>query len=95
MVELPRDDEFEAAWDTERRMTILRKALAQLQATTRVAVKTVRALEMVALQQMPPAQVASELEMNENDVYLAKSRVASRLREIVAGLESIYDEDAV
>ena len=50
---------------------------------------------MVALQQMPPAQVASELEMNENDVYLAKSRVASKLREIVAGLESIYDEDAV
>ena len=95
MVDLPRDDEMEAAWDTERRMTILRKALDQLQANTRIADKTVRAFEMVALQQLPTAQVAEELEMNENDVYLAKSRVASKLREIVASLESLYDEDVM
>ena len=95
IADLPRDEEIEAAWDTERRMTILRKALAQLQATTRIADKTVRAFEMVALQQLPTAQVASELDMNENDIYLAKSRVASKLREIVAGLESIYDEDVM
>ncbi len=95
MVDLPRDDELEAAWDTERRMTILRKALEQLQANTRIADKTVRAFEMVALQQLPPSHVAQELGINENDVYLAKSRVASKLREIVAGLESIYDEDVM
>ena len=95
MVDLPRDDEIEAAWNTERRMTILRNALDQLQATTRVSDKTVRAFEMVALQQLSAAHVAEELQMNENDVYLAKSRVASKLKEIVARLESLYDEDVM
>lgn len=92
---LPRDEEFEEAWDTERRMTILRAALIQLRSTTKIADKTVRAFEMVALQQQPTADVATELDMTENDVYLAKSRVASKLREIVTALEKVYDEDSV
>lgn len=95
IVDMPREDEIEEAWDTERRMTILRAALEQLKNTTKIADKTVRAFEMVALQQQPVAQVAVELEISENDVYLAKSRVAAKLREIVAALESLYDEDAV
>ncbi|MCH2133016.1 MAG: sigma-70 family RNA polymerase sigma factor [Phycisphaerales bacterium] len=95
IVDMPRDDEFEEAWDTERRMTILRSALEKLRTTTKIADKTVRAFEMVALQQRPTAEAAAELEMTENDVYLAKSRVASKLREIVASLEKVYDEDSV
>ena len=50
---------------------------------------------MVALQQLSATHVAEELQMNENDVYLAKSRVASKLKEIVARLESLYDEDVM
>ncbi|MEE2907074.1 MAG: sigma-70 family RNA polymerase sigma factor, partial [Planctomycetota bacterium] len=95
IVDIPRDDEIEEAWNTERRMTILRNALEQLRNTTKIADKTVRAFEMVALQQQPVAVVATELEISENDVYLAKSRVAAKLREIVAALELLYDEDAV
>ena len=95
IVDLPRDQEVEEAWDTERRMTILRAALDQLRNTTKIAEKTIRAFEMVALQQQPTAQAAAELDMSENDVYLAKSRVASKLREIVAALEKVYDEDEV
>ena len=95
ITDMPRDEEFEEAWDTERRMTILRAALVQLRSTTKIADKTVRAFEMVALQQQPTAEVATELDMTENDVYLAKSRVASKLRELVAALEKVYDEDSV
>ena len=95
IVDLPRDQEIEEAWDTERRMIILRAALDKLRNTTKIAEKTIRAFEMVALQQQPTAQAAAELDMSENDVYLAKSRVASKLREIVAALETVYDEDEV
>ena len=95
IVDMPRENEFEEAWDTERRMTILRKALDELKNKTKIADKTVRAFEMVALQQRSVVDVAAELEISENDVYLAKSRVASKLKEIVASLESLYDEDAV
>ena len=95
IVDLHRDQEIEEAWDTERRMIILRAALDKLRNTTKIAEKTIRAFEMVALQQQSTAQAAAELDMSENDVYLAKSRVASKLREIVAALEKVYDEDEV
>ena len=95
IVDMPRDNEIEEAWDTERRMIILRKALEELKNKTKIADKTVRAFEMVALQQRPVIDVAAELEISENDVYLAKSRVATKLKEIVASLESLYDEDTV
>ena len=95
IVDLPREAEIEEAWNTERRMTILRTAMEQLKNSTKIADKTVRAFEMVALQQQSVAAVAAELDISENDVYLAKSRVAAKLKEIVASIESIYDEDAV
>ncbi|MDG2423428.1 MAG: sigma-70 family RNA polymerase sigma factor [Phycisphaerales bacterium] len=95
IVDLPREAEIEEAWNTERRMTILRTAMEQLKNSTKIADKTVRAFEMVALQQQSVAAVAAELDISENDVYLAKSRVAAKLKEIVASIESLYDEDAV
>ncbi|MAT80435.1 MAG: hypothetical protein CMJ29_02160, partial [Phycisphaerae bacterium] len=42
IVDMPRENEFEEAWDTERRMTILRKALDELKNKTKIADKTVR-----------------------------------------------------
>ena len=95
IVDMPREAEVEEAWNTERRMTILRTAMEQLKNSTKIADKTVRAFEMVALQQQSVAAVAAELDISENDVYLAKSRVAAKLKEIVASIESLYDEDAV
>jgi hypothetical protein len=41
------------------------------------------------------ADIGQELDMSENDVYLAKSRVAKRLKETVQQLESLYEEDAL
>jgi RNA polymerase sigma-70 factor (ECF subfamily) len=93
MVDLPRDDDYDKAWDTERRMAVLREALDRLRSSTKIADKTIQAFEMVAIQQLSTAQVAADLGISENDVYLAKSRVASKLREIVASVEKVYDED--
>ncbi len=52
----------------------------------------IRAFELSAVNQVPAAQIAEDLDMAVGDVYLAKSRVAKRLREIVARLEHVYDE---
>ena len=93
--ELPREHELEEAWDTERRMAILQAALQQIRVTTKISDQSIRVFEMVGLQNQPPSVVAGELGLTENDVYLAKSRVAAKLREIVARLEQAYDEDSV
>ena len=94
MVTLPDEMECSTLWDTERRTVILQLALTELRATTKSHDRTIRAFEMVALNQVPVATVASELEMTDQEVYLAKSRTAKRLREIIERLDQTYDEDA-
>jgi len=94
MVSLPNDDECSTLWDNERRTVILQLAMEELRATTKSHDRTIKAFEMVALNQVPVATVAEELEMSDQEVYLAKSRTAKRLRTIIERLEQTYDEDA-
>lgn len=93
-VDLEDEQALSRIWDGERRAVILREALDELKATTRASDKTVKAFELFAVRQMPADEIAAELGMSRHDVYLAKSRMAGRLREIIARLESVYDEDA-
>ena len=65
------------------------------QATTKSHDRTIKAFEMVAMNQVPVATVAEELEMSDQEVYLAKSRTAKRLRTIIERLDKVYDEEAV
>jgi RNA polymerase sigma-70 factor (ECF subfamily) len=94
LVTLPTDGELDDVWMSERRHVILREALAALQASSKTADRTVRAFEMLVFHRRSVGDVAGELDMSENDVYLAKSRVAKRLKETVQQLESLYEEDA-
>lgn len=94
MVSLPNDDECSTLWENERRTVILQLAMEELRATTKSHDRTIKAFEMVALNQVPVATVAEELEMSDQEVYLAKSRTAKRLRTIIERLEQTYDEDA-
>jgi RNA polymerase sigma-70 factor (ECF subfamily) len=48
--------------------------------------QTWQAFQRVALEDIPAAQVAQELNISVNAVFIAKSRVLSRLRELGAGL---------
>ena len=93
MITLPNDDELSTIWEDQRRTVILQKALEDLRATTKSHDKTIRAFEMLVLNQMPVSAVTDELGMTDQDVYLAKSRTAKRLREIINRLEKVYDED--
>jgi RNA polymerase sigma factor (sigma-70 family) len=85
-------DRLRAAWDAEHRQAILREAMMELRQTSKTDERTIRAFELVAAHGRQPQQVAEELGISVHDVYLAKSRVAQRLREIVERLEKIYDE---
>jgi RNA polymerase sigma-70 factor (ECF subfamily) len=85
---------LQAAWDAEHRQAVLREAMLELRQSTKTDERTIRAFELVAAHGRSPQQVAEELGISVHDVYLAKSRVAQRLREIVERLEKLYDEGA-
>ena len=50
--------------------------------------KTFSAFEMYALQDLEPAEVASRLGLSRNAVYIAKSRILSRVRELIEEFDS-------
>ena len=91
--EMPEEADLNTVWDTERRRAILREAMVELRAHTKIDQRTIAAFEMVAFHRRRPCDVADELHMTLDDVYQVKNRIAARLREITAKLESIYDED--
>jgi RNA polymerase sigma-70 factor (ECF subfamily) len=93
MVTIPKDQELEDIWATERRFVVLREALADLQANSKTSDRSIQAFEMLVFHRRAVSDVAKELDMSENDVYLAKSRVAKKLKETVQQLESLYAED--
>ncbi|MDP7070939.1 MAG: sigma-70 family RNA polymerase sigma factor [Phycisphaerales bacterium] len=95
LVTMPTEAELEDLWSTERRQVILREALRELQSRSKMADRTIRAFEMIVFHRRSVTDIASELEMTENDVYLAKSRVTAKLRDAVQTLEAAFDEDGL
>lgn len=89
----PTDAEMEDLWSTERRMVILRTALEELQSTSNIAARSIQAFEMLVFHQRSVEDVGATLDMTPNDVYLVRSRITKKLREVVAQLEAVYDED--
>jgi RNA polymerase sigma-70 factor (ECF subfamily) len=88
---VPEAAELETHWMAERRRVLLQQAMRELQARSRVEPKTMRAFELHVVREMPAAEVAEELGMSRHDVYLAKSRVTARLRDILGELERAFD----
>lgn len=93
IADLPDDNQLTAIWDREHRGAILRQAVAELRDSTRLNDRTIRAFELYALKQQPAEQVARGLGLTLHDVYMAKNRVAERLRAILTRLdEFVYDD---
>jgi len=90
--DLTDEHELETIWEAERRASMLREAMEQLRSATRSEDKTIRAFELLVLNQTPPATVADQLQMTTQDVYRAKNRIAQRLQSIVDRLEAAYDD---
>lgn len=87
---LPDEGDHDRIWEEEWRNAIIRQAMTELRTTTKINPKTIRAFELVAFGQRPPAEVAEELDMTVNDVYVARSRVLERLQRIIAELEETW-----
>lgn len=92
MIDLDDERSVGAAYEAERRQSLLREALSELRTKSRTDSRTVEAFEMLVYHGLSPQVVAEQMGMSTHDVYLAKSRVAAKLREIVVRLEAEYEE---
>ena len=77
-------DELAAAWDAEYNQHVMRRALGLLQTDFRE--DTWKAFWEHAVLRRPAPEVARDLGMSENAVYLARTRVVRRLRQEFHGL---------
>ncbi len=85
--DVPTEDEAEAIWDAEQRRYIFEQAIATLRETGRFDDRTIAAFDRVVLGNEPVATVAAELGLSAQEIYNAKNRVVSRLREIALRYE--------
>jgi RNA polymerase sigma-70 factor (ECF subfamily) len=77
-------DEAERFWEAEYQRELTRRALRLMQAD--FAPATWKACWETVVQGRPPAEVARELGISENAVYISRCRVLRRLREELSGL---------
>jgi RNA polymerase sigma-70 factor (ECF subfamily) len=82
--ELALPDDVAAFWDAEYRQQLARRALQLMQ--TDFAAATWKACWATAVEGRPVEEVAQELGISENAVYIAKCRVLHRLQQELAGL---------
>jgi RNA polymerase sigma-70 factor (ECF subfamily) len=72
------------AWDREHDLYVTRRLLDMIK--PQFEPQTWLAFQRVALEEVAPQQVATELGISVNAVFIAKSRVLSRLRELAEGM---------
>jgi RNA polymerase sigma factor (sigma-70 family) len=82
------DDAEEQEWDREYRQHLFEWAARQVRAEFEGA--TWKAFVLVAVEGRPAAEAAEALGLSPNAVYVAKSRVLSRLRDLV---HSVAEDD--
>lgn len=92
LVNVPNESELDQLWITERRAQLVKRALRTIRETSNLEDRTIRAFEAFANSEQTAAEVGRDLGMTAADVYMAKNRVARRLRDILSQLESTYDD---
>ncbi len=73
-------------WDVEWRRAVVKECLAHVR--KKVDPATMRAFELLVLEEWEADRVAETLNINRNSVYQAKSRVLAHMRQIHKELES-------
>jgi RNA polymerase sigma-70 factor (ECF subfamily) len=91
IISLSDTNALDVVWDEECRRVVLEKALAELRGATKLDEKTIRAFELVALEQKTAQEAARITGLSVDSVYAAKHRCLSQLREILARLNEIYE----
>ena len=92
LVEIPDHEQLTDLWEEQRRQAILEQAISELYQSTKLNERTIRAFERYVLQERPAADVARELGLTAHDVYMAKNRVAERLRIILDRLDEFFED---
>lgn len=88
------EQEFNAAWDREDQHVLSVRALDELKATSRAADANLRAFELIVQRGLPAEDVARECGLSVEQVYVAKSRLSARFREIYERLRHDFYNDA-
>jgi RNA polymerase sigma-70 factor (ECF subfamily) len=88
---VPDEDHFEQVWDEECRRAILDRSLERLRVETRLDEQTIRAFEMVAIEQQSASTVAESLDMSIDSVYAAKHRCLTQIRGFIQELNEAYE----
>jgi RNA polymerase sigma-70 factor (ECF subfamily) len=88
LAEIESDDALGALWEREWRDAVLWECLSVLRREMRP--ETVRAFELYALGERPAGDMARELGLTENAVFLSKRRVLARLRELLPLVEDAW-----
>ncbi|MBS0192402.1 MAG: sigma-70 family RNA polymerase sigma factor [Phycisphaerales bacterium] len=89
----PDEQSLRTIWTDERDRTILSRAISILREESDVDDRTLQAFELVALRGVPAPEAATQAGMTVDQVYVAKSRMTKRLREVVAQLTEAFEED--
>ena len=77
-------------WENQWRQMVLIRCLEQVQ--QQFEPKVYRAFDLYALSNVPVAEVAQQLKISSNAVYIAKSRVLSKLRQLERQFEDREEE---
>lgn len=83
----------DAIWSDAVRKSILERALMELRVRTRLDDQTISAFELTALRGVTPDAAAISCGMTVAEVYVAKSRVTKKLRDITAELSAELDDE--
>lgn len=82
-----------AVWTQEQNRVIVEEALRRLHASPKTAERTIRAFEMVVLRGVPAQAAAEACGMSVDEVYVAKSRLSSKLRALVEEITAAFEND--
>ena len=87
-------DDLQRIWSEERDREIFNRALDMLRDTNTTKPENLQAFELVALRGVPATNAAELTGLTVDQVYVAKSRITTRLRELVTTMTKAYEEDA-
>ena len=82
------EDQLEQAWEEEWQQAVLRQCLDVVR--REFDGKTVQAFEMFAWKGRPAQEVAEQLGMTANAVFLVKHRVMKRIRDLLPQMEETW-----
>lgn len=85
---IPDEAALEQAWEREWRQAVYQQCMVEIR--RQFNNKTVEAFELFAKDGAPAREVAEQLGITANAVYLAKQHILKRIRELLPVMEGIY-----